>query len=62
MHAHEQGEGQRERILEADSLLSVEPDEGLDIKTTEIMTWAEARSWTYNQLSHPGTPQNTVLN
>ena len=38
MHAHEQGEGQRERILEADSLLSVEPDEGLDIKTTEIMT------------------------
>ena len=27
----------------------------------EIMTWAKSKSWMLNRLSHPGAPQNDVL-
>ena len=47
------GKGQWE-ILQADSLLSVEPDEGLNPRTHEVMILVETKSQTFNQLSHPG--------
>ena len=33
-----------------------EPDRGLKFMNHEIMTWTEIKSWTLNQLSHPGVP------
>ena len=30
---------------------------GLELTNYEIMTWAEIKSWTLNQLSHPSTPR-----
>ena len=42
--------------LQADFLLSTEPDVGLNPMTHEIMTWTVTKSQTLNQLSHPGAP------
>ena len=42
-----------ERESHADS---VEPNTGLDLTNCEIMTSVEIKSWTLNQLSHPGAP------
>ena len=47
------GETEGERDSQVDSVLSVEPDLGLD-HDPEIMMWAEIKSWTLNQLSHSG--------
>ena len=44
------------RKSQADSLVSVESDAGLDLTTHDIMTQAAIMSWTLNQLSRPGTP------
>ena len=41
--------------LQADSPLSVEPNTGLNLMTHKILTWAETKSWTLNQLSYLGT-------
>ena len=41
-------------------IVRAEPDAGLDLMNYEIMTWAEIKSWTLNQLSHPGAPPNTL--
>ena len=57
------GERQREgerRENPKHSALSAEPDTGLDL-SHEIMTWAEIKSWTLNQLSHPGVPEHKLL-
>ena len=51
------GEEQREREREsqAGSLLSVQSlNTWLTLMNHEIMTWAETKSWTPNQLSHAG--------
>ena len=52
------GKGQRERGREsrASSVLSEEPDTGLDLTNREIMTWAKINSQMLNRLSHPGAP------
>ena len=46
----------RERIPSKLWAVSTQPDAGLKPKKHEIMTRAEIKSWTLNQLSHPGTP------
>ena len=56
------GEGQREkerqRIPSRFCAVSTEPDVGLEPTNHEITTWIETKSWTLNQLSHPGTPRH----
>ena len=56
MHVHELGRGkERGREFQAGSTLSVRsPMQGLNLMKQEIMTWAEIKSQTLNQLSHPG--------
>ena len=34
---------------------------GLDLTNYEIMTWADIKSQMLNQLSHPGTPEHSIL-
>ena len=41
--------------------VSTEPDAGFDLPNREIMTWAEIKSQTLNQLSQPGTPVSMIL-
>ena len=49
-----QGEAERENFR-ANSPLSAEFSAGLNLGIHEIITWAKTKSWTLNQLSHPGT-------
>ena len=49
-------ERQRERISSRLCSVSAEPDLGLNPTNFEIITWAEIKSWMFNQLSHPGAP------
>ena len=62
---HKQGKGKRERkeerIPSRLHAVSTEPDVGLELTNHEIMTWAEIKSLTLNQLSHPGAPVLTIL-
>ena len=51
-------EGERE--CQADSLLRVEPEAGLD-HNPEIVTWAEIKSGMFNQLNHPGALQKPKI-
>ena len=50
------GGGTEGENLQVDSP-SKESDLGLNLTTQEITTQAETKSWTPNQLSHPGTPE-----
>ena len=50
-----EGDGKRES--QADLALSMEPDMTLLSHDPEIMTRAEIKSRTLNQLSHPGAPK-----
>ena len=45
---------------QANSLLSVELDLGLDVTTQVIMSWDESLSQMLNQLNHPGTLELAV--
>ena len=54
-------ERRRQRIPSRLRAVSVEPDQGLGPRNCEIMTRAEIKSQTFNQLSHPGTPSLCVL-
>ena len=47
----------RERIPSSLRAVSMEPDMGLKLMNREIMTGAEIKSRTLNQLSPPGAPQ-----
>ena len=52
-------EGQREGGTESQAgstLDRAEPDVELELTNCETMTWAETKSWTLNQLSHPDAP------
>ena len=40
---------------------SEEADMGLTPTNHEIMTSAETKSWTLNQVSHPGTPRSNIF-
>ena len=55
------GEGQREGETESQAgfvhAIRAEADVGLKLMNSEIMTWAEIKSWTLNWLSHPGAPK-----
>lgn len=51
----ESGEKPEENI-QANSPLSVEPHEGLDPTTNEIMTWAKNKGQLLSQPSHPDGP------
>lgn len=51
----EKGKGQRES--QADSALSPEPDTELKSYNPEITTWAEPKSWMFNQMCHAGAPK-----
>ena len=53
------GEGQRE-VDRIPSRLSTEPDVGLELPNSEIMTWAETKNPTLSHLSHPA-PQMLVF-
>ena len=55
------GAEREEREFQAVSVLSAEPDVGLEPTNHEIMTWAETKSWMLNQLSHPGAPEEVFL-
>ena len=50
-------EREGERIPNRLCVVSAEPYEGFDLTNHEIMTWAEIKSQTLNQLSHPGAPR-----
>ena len=52
------GEGEREggRLASRPRDVSAEPITGPHVLNHEIMTWAEIKSWTLNQLSHLGAP------
>ena len=67
----ERGRGRekgRERVPSRLHAVNKEPDVGLKHTNCEITTWAEIKSQTLNQLSHPGTVEcgfltrNRVLN
>ena len=53
--ARKQGRG-RERIPSRLHTVRAEPDAGIELSDRETMTWAEIKSQTFNQLSHPGAP------
>ena len=56
---HKQGRGRdrlRERIPSRLCSVSTELDEGLDLTNCKLMTWAEIKSQSLNQLSHTGAP------
>ena len=58
------GRAEREeerRIPSGLHTISAEPDVGLELMSPEIMTWAKIKSWTLNQLSHPGAPTVVVF-
>ena len=44
------------------TVISVEPNVGLELTNCEVMFWAEIKSQMLNQLSHPGAPQVISLN
>ena len=46
----------RKEGSQADSMLSLELDVGLDLHYPETMIWAETKSQMLNQWSHPGAP------
>ena len=56
------GERQRERERKGERIpsrlhtTSAEPNMKLELTNHKIMTWAKTKSWTLNQLSHPGAP------
>ena len=53
----ERGEGQKERETQnPKQLQGTEHDVGLKLTNSEIVTWAEIKSQTLNQLSFPGAP------
>ena len=52
----------RERESQAGSMLSAEPNAGLDPTNREIMTRAEIKSRTLNGLSHPASPPSQLFN
>ena len=52
----QEGQRGRERESQADSPLSVEPNQGLAPTACEIMTWAKTKSQMLNQLSHSSVP------
>ena len=54
-----EGEREREREKEsqAGSTVSAEPDLGLDLRNSEIMTGVEIKSRTLNRLNHSGIPK-----
>ena len=57
--AHEQGRGTergRERIPRRLCAVRAEPEAGLHPMNGEITNWAEIKSQTLNQLSHPASP------
>ena len=54
-------EGEKTRIPRKLHKTGVEPHAGLKLMNCEIMTWAEIKSWTLNQLSHPGAPWGDLL-
>ena len=50
-----EGEEEGKKKSQANSPLNMEPNAGLNAMTlTEIMTWAEIKSWMLTQLTHPG--------
>lgn len=53
-------EGDGERESQAGSMFSTEPNVGLDVTNTEIMTWAKIKSEA-SPLSHPGAQQLHLL-
>ena len=60
MRAQEGGETEREgkagrKASQADSVLSMEPEKGLNLTTPEIITWVETKSHMLNQVNWPGT-------
>ena len=55
-------EWEKERIPSRLHTVSPEPDVGLELMNHEIMTRAETKSWTLNQLSHSGAPKRKILN
>ena len=57
---HALGRG-RERIPSRCQAVRAEPAAGLDLTNCEIMTWAEMKSRTLNQMSHPGTPWASLI-
>ena len=54
------GERQRERIPSRLHAVSTEPEAGIDPTNHEITTRVEIKSWTLNQLSHPGAPNFVI--
>ena len=52
------GEGQRERERESqvDSLLSMEPNAGFELTTLRSLPELETKGLMLNRLSHPGAP------
>lgn len=46
---------------QSDSLLQGVRRHGAQSEDPKIVTWAETKSWTPNQLSHPGTPLSWFL-
>ena len=57
-----EGWGERERIPSRLRPVSTEPNAEFEFTSHEIMTWAEIKSWTLNQLSHPGAPRMNFYN
>ena len=54
-------EREGERIPSRLCTASPEPDAGPEPTNRKIMTRAETKSWTLNQLSHPGAPMGPFL-
>ena len=52
----------RETIPSTVSTARTETDVGLKLMNHEIVTGAEVKSWTLNQLSHPDAPLSLFLN
>ena len=50
----------RDRIPSRFCTGSADPDPGLDLTNSEIMTAAKTKSWSFNGLSHPGALKQTL--
>ena len=59
MHtSQERAERRRDGIPNRLCTISTEPNMGLELTNSEIMTWAEIKSWMCNQLGHLGAPSS----
>jgi len=57
----QEGQRERERVFQADPVVSGEPDMGPDLTTPRSQTERKSKSQMLNQMGHPGIPGMSLL-